>query len=173
MAGLYDKFSAPVPGESLTHEPGKQAWEQPPRYAAFEEALDETMKKVFQSKNVAKVITMLDAGVDVESIARTIVFSGFMEGQYTPDVGMLMSKNVYEAILTIGVLGEVENLKLENKPSQANDISFEEEMANLKFANNRKNMTSEDLQKLSKKSKQKVEQSVGLMARPEENEEII
>ena len=94
-----EQFSAPVPGQSLTDDPGKWAWEQPPRYPKFEDALDTTMERMFQPRNVAKVLTMLDAGVDAESIARVVLFSGFMEGQYTPDVAILMGQNVYEAVV--------------------------------------------------------------------------
>lgn len=156
-----EQFSAPVPGQSLTDEPGKWAWEQPPRYPKFEDALDTTMERMFQPRNVAKVLTMLDAGVDAESIARVVLFSGFMEGQYTPDVAILMGQNVYEAVVTMGTIGGIKNLKLENNSKARPDIDFAEEMANLKFSNDVK---SKPIKEIATKSK---EQTMGLMTRPD------
>tara|TARA_R100000995_G_C3464250_1_gene114809 strand:- start:1 stop:504 length:504 start_codon:yes stop_codon:yes gene_type:complete len=160
-----EEFSAPIPGESLTEEPGKWAWDKPPRFAKFEDALDTTMERMFQPKSVSKVLTMLDAGVDAESIARVVLFSGFMEGQYTPDVAVLMGQNVYEAVVTIGTIGGIENLKLENKPSAKPNIEFAQEMADLKFSNTVKNRPVKEIAAKSK------EQSMGLMTRPEIKEE--
>ena len=37
---------------------------------------------------------MLDSGVPVEGIVRTIVFAGFMEGKYTPDVGFILAEPI-------------------------------------------------------------------------------
>ena len=52
----YDKFSAPIPGQSLTDTPGKWAWEQPPQFTSFEEAADATMQRMFTNKNTKNVI---------------------------------------------------------------------------------------------------------------------
>jgi|TARA_R110000796_G_scaffold102902_1_gene211955 hypothetical protein len=160
-----EEFSAPIPGESLTEEPGKWAWDKPPRFTKFEDALDTTMERVFSSRSVSKVLTMLDAGVDAESIARVVLFSGFMEGQYTPDVAVLMGQNVYEAVITIGTIGGIKNLKLENKSSSKGDTEFAEEMASLKFTNDMKN---KPIEKIADKSK---EVSMGLMAKPNDTQE--
>ncbi len=35
--GGFDPFDVPIPGESLTDEPGKWPWEQPPKYTDFKE----------------------------------------------------------------------------------------------------------------------------------------
>tara|TARA_R110002020_G_scaffold333416_1_gene548808 strand:+ start:1988 stop:2488 length:501 start_codon:yes stop_codon:yes gene_type:complete len=162
-----EEFSAPIPGESLTEEPGKWSWDKPPRFPKFEDALDTTMERMFSPKSVSKVLTMLDAGVDAESISRVVLFSGFMEGQYTPDVAVLMGQNVYEAVVTIGTIGGIKNLKLENKPSNKDDIDFAQEMANLKFTNDIK---ERPIKEIATKSK---EQTMGLMAKPEVKEEEI
>ena len=42
----YDEFSASIPGESLTKEPGSASWETPPRYTQVEDVADILMKKM-------------------------------------------------------------------------------------------------------------------------------
>ena len=57
MEPEYDRFSAPIPGQSLTEEPGKWAWDKPPQFASLEEAADATMKRLFSDKNTKKSIS--------------------------------------------------------------------------------------------------------------------
>ena len=82
----YDVFDATIPGQSLTDEPGRWPWDNPPKYPRFEDALNVAMTRMFNENGIEKIAAMLDAGIPAEGIARTIVFAGFMEGQYTPDV---------------------------------------------------------------------------------------
>ena len=107
MEPEYDRFSAPIPGQSLTEEPGKWAWDKPPQFASLEEAADATMKRLFSDKNTKNVILMLEAGVPVEGIARSVVFAGFQSGAYSVDVALLLTPMVTEAVLTIGTVAEL------------------------------------------------------------------
>ena len=36
----FNRFDAPIPGQSLTDEPGNYPWEHPPQFASVEEATD-------------------------------------------------------------------------------------------------------------------------------------
>jgi len=159
----YDEFNAPIPGQSLTDEPGKNAWERPPRYAKVEEVADLLMEKIFQKENVERIIMMLEAGVPVEGVAKTIIFSGFSEGQFTPDIGVLVGRLVFEAILTIGMISEVKNLKITLKPQDTEKNNFEFEMGQLKFAKE-----IADRPKEGDKKEVAKEENKGLMAKPME-----
>jgi hypothetical protein len=63
-----DPFDAPVPGQSLTDEPGNYPWEHPPQYSDPEEVLDLLFDKLGEPEVVEQVIAMLDSGVPVEAI---------------------------------------------------------------------------------------------------------
>ena len=125
----YDKFSAPIPGQSLTDTPGKWAWEQPPQFTSFEEAADATMQRMFTNKNTKNVIMMLEAGVPVEGIARSVVFAGFQSGAYSVDVALMLTPIVTEAVLTIGTVAEVKDMKLSLKARDPEQDDFEVGMA--------------------------------------------
>ena len=161
----YDEFSAPIPGQSLTDEPGNAKWENPPRYAKVDEVADVLMKRIFNKKSVKNILMMLEAGIPVEGVARTIVFAGYSEGQYNSDVGVLIARLAFESVLTIGLLGKVKNLKITLKPQDQDDNDFEFEMGQLKFA-------KEIAEKMGSKDTEKKEEVVeetnneSLMARP-------
>jgi hypothetical protein len=165
----YDSFSAPIPGESLTGQPGAQIWEQPPAYSSFEEAVDVTMEKLFAPKTMEKIVTMLDSGIPVEALGRTILFSGFMEGKFNPDVATLLAKNVYEALLTIGELGGVKNMKIDSGDSKDDSMEFNAEMDKLKLINSLSDSTTQSMADIEKVE----EQTSGLMSMPTNKEEEI
>ena len=133
MEPEYDRFNTPIPGESLTDEPGKWSWEQPPQFPSLEEAAEATMKRLFTDQNTKNVIMMLEAGVAVESIARSIVFAGFQAGAFTVDVAIMLTPIVTEAVLTIGTVGDVKDIKLSMKSKTEAQDNFEIGMADAKF----------------------------------------
>ena len=160
----YDVFNVPIPGESLTTEPKAWPWDNPPLYPSFEDALDKTMEKMFERKAASRITTMLDAGVPIEAIARVVLFSGFMEGQFTPDVAMLMSKNVFEAIATIGELAGVSEFKVSLDGKDPEDVEFMSNMGRLKFMNESQNRTKKDFENI--KETQEKKPDMGLMSKP-------
>ena len=162
----YDPFDAPIPGQAVPGDPGSKTWEQPPRYPKYEDALDTTMERLFEPKNAEKIVTMLEAGVPVEGIARTIVFSGFMEGQYTPDVGFMMAQPVFEAIMTLGDTGGVKNLKLELGNRDSQDMEFKSNMNRLALSNRLSETTETQFKNIKEVEEKKP--SMSLMSKPEE-----
>tara|TARA_R110002012_G_scaffold2604_2_gene12491 strand:- start:1125 stop:1661 length:537 start_codon:yes stop_codon:yes gene_type:complete len=165
----YDDFNAPTPGESLTGEEKAWPWDNPPLYPSFEEAIDKTMEKLFEPANANKVATMLEAGISVEALARMTVFSGFSEGKFTPDVGMLMAKNVYQAILVIGEQAGLQDIRLDSAEKDSENIEFKNDMQRLSFVNKLSKKTEDDFKSLQT-VKEEAPQS-GLMARPKPAEE--
>ena len=170
MEPEYDRFSAPIPGQALTEEPGKWAWDKPPQFASLEEAADATMKRLFSDKNTKNVILMLEAGVPVEGIARSVVFAGFQSGAYSVDVALLLTPMVTEAVLTIGTVAEVKDMRFSNKPKNKKQDDFEVGMADAKFIKFLSEKTQKDLTKI-KETAEKKEPTEGLMARPTQEED--
>ena len=44
-------FDAPIPGQSLTDEPGNYPWEHPPQTASIEEATDYVYESIMRKEN--------------------------------------------------------------------------------------------------------------------------
>ena len=171
MEPEYDRFNTPIPGESLTDEPGKWSWEQPPQFASLDDAADATMKRLFTDLNTKNVIMMLEAGVAVESIARSIVFAGFQAGAFNVDVAIMLTPIVTEAVLTIGTVGDVKDIKLSMKSKTETQDNFEIGMADAKFVKFLSEKTQKDLTKIKKVQEKEEQPTASLMARPTEEED--
>jgi hypothetical protein len=86
-----DPLDRPIPGQSLTSEPGKWAWEKPPMFTDVDEAFVAVVESIKGNKRTQKgydeVITL---GMPLESITNTITFGGFVEGKWSVDVAELL-----------------------------------------------------------------------------------
>ena len=110
-------FDAPVPGQSLTDTPRNYPWEHAPQYATVEDASMQVWEGLHKEETMEKVIVLLDAGLTVEEITKVIVFAGFVEGKFTPDVGLLLTPIVAKMIVAIGKNAGVEKINI-NVPKQ-------------------------------------------------------
>jgi len=106
----YDPFDAPIPGQSLTDEPGNYPWEHPPKTLDPEQALDKFWNRLTDPEVAEEIIIMMEAGVPVEALARILTFTGFAEGEFTPDVGFLTIEPLMKMIAAIGMRAGVKNL---------------------------------------------------------------
>ena len=157
----YSPFDTPIPGQSLTDEPGNYPWEHPPQYADVDEILDKMYDTLTKPTIARQLISMLDAGVPVEAIVRVITFGGFMEGKYNPDVGFIIAEPLMNLVSAIGIRAGVSNLKLSLEDLSSDD--FIKDMADLKAA-------SEEVKTIAKEITQDApsqDKPAGLLAKPE------
>ena len=97
-----DPFSAPTPGQSLTDEPKKWQWEQPPLDTDPEKAYEKLVKTI-KSPIVEETIgRLLYVGVTVETIVNGLSLKLFSEGMYSPDVAELLKPALAGHIIRIG-----------------------------------------------------------------------
>ena len=156
-------FDAPVPGQGLTDKPGNYPWEHPPEYTDTMEASEYVWDKLTEPLFAQQVIAMLDAGVPVEAIGRVIVFGGFLEGKFTPDVAFIITEPVLQMIVAMGIKGGVKKFRL-----SLSDITNNKQMASIV----RLKEQGKEFDKIAKGIKQDVKkvESKGLMAKPEKEE---
>ena len=157
----FDPFSAPIPGQSLTDDPGNYPWEHPPKNTDPETIVNDLFMRMTQPEALQEILVMLDAGIPVEAIVRVMVFTGFAEGEFNPDVGFIIIEPLMEAVATIGLRAGVKNLKL--SISDTGNKDFRKTMSELKLANEQKEMPMPAKEIENKKPQ-------GLLAKPEETE---
>ena len=156
-------FDAPIPGQSLTDKPGNASWEHPPQFTDTEEAAEYVWDKLTQPNFADQVVAMLDAGIPVEAIGRIIVFAGFTEGKWTPDVAFIIAEPVMKMIATMGMRAGVDNIVMSME-----DITNKSDIKSIV----KTKLNREDAEKAAmgvKKDIKKVEQK-GLMAKPKREE---
>tara|TARA_R100000664_G_scaffold13891_2_gene21977 strand:- start:5475 stop:5993 length:519 start_codon:yes stop_codon:yes gene_type:complete len=160
-----DPFDAPVPGQSLTDEPGNYPWEHPPQFSDPEEVLDILFDKLGEPEVVEQVIAMLDSGVPVEAIVRVMTFSGFMNGKFNPDVGFLIVQPLMNMVSAIGIRAGISKLKLSLEDLSNDD--FITSMVELKEARSKIENIAQDITEDTPASKPEG----GLLSRPTTEEE--
>ena len=95
-------LNAPIPGMSLTTEPGNRPWENPPLYVTVEDALEFYVGRILADQDSHdEVLNMLELRVPVENIANMLTKMSVMEGYHTIDVGILVSPAIEEMIMAI------------------------------------------------------------------------
>ena len=86
-----DPLSRPMPGESLT-QPTTDGIFKPSKIDDIDTALFSTVDTIRNNKSLhSDLMNMIEAGVDLESIANVITFGSFSQGQYSPDIAMQLS----------------------------------------------------------------------------------
>lgn len=85
----YNPLDKPIPGASLTVEPGSRPWEQPPSYVDVDEFLDTMFAKFTEQEHAHRVFALMEAGLPIETLVRTTLTGAFAEGKITPDVALL------------------------------------------------------------------------------------
>ena len=126
--GLPNPLSREIPGQSLTREPGEYAFEQPARVDDPIEAVNTIFEKLKEPKNLTSLLNLLDAGVSIESIVRTITFTGFVDGMITVDTAELINPILILEILALarkGGIGDPRILNSYPKESVNTDKSLE------------------------------------------------
>jgi len=169
----YNPFDAPIPGQSLTDTPGNYPWEHPPKKINPEEILEDLWSRLTDADSAEELIAMLDAGIPVEAIVRVIVFTGFAEGEYNPDVGLVIIEPLMKMVTSIGIRAGIKNLRisledLSNKKTIKNIVSLKD--ANKKAEMAAKRITQEQVAKLPQGEAM---QPKGLLAKPEMMEEEV
>ena len=160
-------FDAPVPGQGLTDKPGNYPWEHPPQYTDTMEASEYIWDRMTQPLFVKQIIAMLDAGIPVEAIARIVVFSGFTEGKWTPDVGFMLAETVVKMIATIGFTAGVKKFRISMQ-----DLTNNREMKTILNIRDKNKELEKAGKSLGKDVKDMPEQK-GLMAPPQPKEEEV
>ena len=95
-------FNAPVPGESLTSPSDMpKAWERPPQYSEQDEAMEEIYMELTSPDNLMPLIEMIDEGTPLDQIAQVILYKGYTQGLYNPDLMTLLIEPTLYLLISI------------------------------------------------------------------------
>ena len=95
-------FGRPVPGQSWgTHPPKSMPWQKPPQFVQLDDACNWLFDRVLEPIHMKQLLTLMQAHMSIEAIARTLLFTGFTLGKWTPSLMMLMHKPVLLMLIAI------------------------------------------------------------------------
>ena len=163
--GVGNPFDAPIPGQSLTDTPGNYPWEHAPLITDPEQATEFIWDRLHKPEFAEQVIAMLDAGIPVEALGRVILFGGFVEGKFSPDVAFIIAQPVMEMIASMGIASGIDKFRM-----SMSDLTNNKQMTEIIKIKQEK----EEFEKIARGVKQDIKkvktEDKGLMAKPEEAE---
>lgn len=100
-------FTAPIPGQSLTVEPGSVPWEQPSQYVTIDDVASFYSDKLDNPEAIFELMSLLEKGTPILTVVNTMVKASIMKGYHTVDTGFLVTPIIVEIIKTLADLNDV------------------------------------------------------------------
>jgi len=167
----YNIFDAPVPGQSLTDEPGNYPWEHPPRHTNINEAAESIFRRITEDDAAMNMLAMLKSGVPVEAIVRMLLFAGFTEGKWNPDLAVLLAPIVMAMIVGIAKRAKLKEIVVTLDDKSPTKIA-EEFLLRKKFDKVISDMKAQEAKKEGEEPEELPQRRMGLMERETEQPEM-
>jgi hypothetical protein len=151
-------LEGPIPGMSLTSEPGARPWENPPVYVEVGDVVAFYTERILDQDAEDFIVMTLEKQISVEAAANHLVSSGVMNGMHTMDTAFLVTPVVRELLMYVGDLTGVKYVESYDKLDQEKRIprSLARQIVEEVFAES----------VADKETMEEQEKPQGLMARP-------
>jgi len=101
----------PIPGQSLVNSPEQPyKWEQPPEYTNPREAMLYVFETLTVPETTANTLLSISNGVGVIDIASIVLYTGFLEGKWNPDLMMLLMEPTMYMIMALAEKADIDYL---------------------------------------------------------------
>jgi len=121
-------FNAPIPGESLTSSPETPtAWERPPEYTDQDEAMMAVYMVLTEQDTLRQLIGIIFEGVPLDEIAQVLLYKGYTEGKYTPDMMLMLAEPTIYLLIAIADYAEIKDYVLYNEEDEDPDTMIPED----------------------------------------------
>jgi len=104
------RFSQAPPGYSLTSEPGKWAWEQPPEFTTPSETVDALIGSLQDPEAEEQMVQLMAAGISIEELVNVMTKVGFMEGKFSADVAEIIKVPLSFYFMGLAVEAGIDNV---------------------------------------------------------------
>ena len=82
-----------IPGEGMSNDPNTPySFEQAPEFSVHREALEYLFVTITDEEKYTDILIALEQGVPVMELTQVILFKGFTEGKWNPDLMMLLAE---------------------------------------------------------------------------------
>ena len=110
-------LQGPIPGQSLTMEPGNAPWEQPPLYADTQQVLAFYLEKLQDEDIMDDALFAFSQGFPISTFVESMTTVGVMEGYHTVDASILISPVLHEYLFSIAKAAGIDAVENE-KPTK-------------------------------------------------------
>tara|TARA_R100001440_G_scaffold28102_1_gene45671 strand:+ start:6886 stop:7491 length:606 start_codon:yes stop_codon:yes gene_type:complete len=101
-------FGAPIPGNSLFTTPSDVPWERPSELDTVDDALAYYFTNLRDPEIIDDVMTVVDMGIPLEPIVKTMYMSSVMMGIHNLDVGLIVAPVLTEFLAAVAKTYEID-----------------------------------------------------------------
>jgi hypothetical protein len=176
----FAKAGRPIPGQSLTANPDEpRPFEGQPDFTNFKEALDYTVGELLEEEAYMSIVGAIGDGVPIIDLVMQITYVGFREGKWNPDLMMMLVEPLIYTLMALAEKADIEyRIDDEDEDDEPAESILEEKAKNIADLAKAKlekagsipsgAVPTEIIQQI-----EAAEVPEGLLARPEETEEVI
>ena len=131
-------LSRSIPGQGLTNDPDSPyPWEKPPEFVNLDESLRYLLEIITQKEAYSSLINMMADGTPLIEISQVLLFQGFTEGKWNPDLMMILAEPLCYMLLALCERSDIDPViyDSENEDDEANENAqmFNVDMEKEKF----------------------------------------
>ena len=101
-------FGAPIPGQSLTTTPKERPWERPSETSTVDQALGYYFTNFRDPEVIDDLMTVVDMGIPLQPIVKTLYMSSVMNGIHNLDVGLIVAPVLTEFLAAVAKTYEID-----------------------------------------------------------------
>lgn len=111
------QMQRPIPGQSLTNSPDSPyPWEQPPEFTEIQPAIESLYVSLTEEDAYEAIVDLIDADNTIADAAQVVLYAGFQEGLWNPDLmTLLIEPTMYLIMGLVERAGRLE-YKIDREP---------------------------------------------------------
>jgi len=121
-----------IPGQSLTNAPeDSYNWEKPVEFTNPKETMLYIFETLTVPETTTNILLSLSNGVGVIDIASSILYSGFLEGKWNPDLMTLMVEPTMYMLMALAEKAEIDYVLDSGDDEEPTEMSPEKQLETL------------------------------------------
>ena len=126
----------------MTNDPDNpQSFEGPAEFTNHQDAIAWIVNQLFTEEMVLNVVDVLSNGLPVSELSYMILYEGFREGKWNPDLMMLLAEPVMYLLLYIAERADIDNVVIytDEEEEEFEDLEGPEKIRSISLAQNSMN----------------------------------
>lgn len=171
------RLNRPIPGQGLTSDPeNPYPWEKPPEFTDLEDGLQYVFGRLINPEAYVSIMNVIDDGTALMDITQGILFKGFTEGKWNPDLMMMLAEPTTYMLMALAERADIDFkvYKGEEEDEDAEATLFNIDIDKQKLKELRSVSKSKEIPKgmIPKEIEEQIEElpASSLLSKPEEEE---
>ena len=102
-------LNRPIPGQGLTNDPDNPwPWEKPPEITNLEDGVQYVFGRLIEPEAYSSIMNVIDDGTPLMDVTQGILFKGFTEGKWNPDLMMLLAEPTAYMLMALAERADID-----------------------------------------------------------------